>query len=58
MSKILGIDYTFSGKPIFVFQCDRCKGITTRFKKINSRVICFECKKAEHKIKYQRRETV
>lgn len=58
MSKLLGCDYTLNGKPFYIYRCDICKGTTTRFRKINSRVICFDCKKAEHKIKYQRSVTV
>lgn len=51
MSRFLGTSYTDCGKIKYVYQCERCKEPTERFRMTNQRVLCFECKKQEQKIK-------
>lgn len=58
MSKIIGTTHTFSGRRIYIYQCDICKAPTERSLKVSQRVLCFNCKKLQHKIKYQGRVTV
>lgn len=57
MSRFLGTTYSDFGKLKYVYQCERCKEPTERYRLTSQRVICFECKKLEHKIKYQRSVT-
>lgn len=54
MSKLLGTTHTLCGRTKYVYRCDLCKEPTERFNKTSQRVLCFNCKKLQHKIKYQR----
>ena len=58
MSRLLGNTHSMCGKIKYIYSCDICKEPTYRFNQTSQRVLCFNCKKLQHKIKYQMREVM